>query len=60
MTGFRSSKRASWNNWRSGQGIVSTKSPFSTGEVLLRGGEFFPVRTAVRLEGSTLGGSILK
>ncbi len=31
-----------------------------TGEVLLRGGEFFPVRTAVRLEGSTLGGSILK
>ncbi|MGA9883914.1 MAG: hypothetical protein WBQ34_09370 [Candidatus Acidiferrales bacterium] len=30
------------------------------GEVLVRGGEFFPVRTAVRLEGSTLGGSILK
>jgi hypothetical protein len=27
---------------------------------VLRGGEFFPVRTAVRLEGSTLGGSILK
>jgi hypothetical protein len=31
-----------------------------TGEVLLRGGDFFPERTAVRLEGSTLGGSILK
>ena len=31
-----------------------------TGEVLVRGGEFFPVRTAVRLEGSTCGGSILK
>ncbi len=31
-----------------------------TGEVLLRGGEFFPERTPVRLEGSTLGGSILK
>jgi hypothetical protein len=30
------------------------------GEVLVRGGEFFPVGTAVRLEGSTLGGSILK
>ena len=32
----------------------------STGEVLVRGGEFFPERTAVRLEGSTFGGSILK
>ena len=31
-----------------------------SGEVLVRGGEFFPVRTAVRLEGSTCGGSILK
>jgi hypothetical protein len=31
-----------------------------TGEVLMRGGEFFPVRTPVRLEGSTCGGSILK
>jgi hypothetical protein len=31
-----------------------------TGDVLVRGGEFFPVRTAVRLEGSTCGGSILK
>ena len=31
-----------------------------TGEALVRGGEFFPARTAVRLEGSTLGGSILK
>jgi hypothetical protein len=30
------------------------------GEVLVRGGEFFPVRTPVRLEGSTCGGSILK
>ena len=26
----------------------------------MRGGEFFPVRTPVRLEGSTCGGSILK
>lgn len=31
-----------------------------TGDVLVRGGEFFPVRTPVRLEGSTYGGSILK
>jgi|ERR1700686_11357 len=31
-----------------------------TGEVLVRGGEFFPERTAVRLEGSSFGGSILK
>jgi hypothetical protein len=31
-----------------------------TGEVLIRGGESFPERTAVRLEGSTFGGSILK
>jgi hypothetical protein len=31
-----------------------------SGEVLVRGGQFFPVRTAVRLEGSTCGGSILK
>jgi len=31
-----------------------------TGEVLVRGGGFFPVRTPVRLEGSTCGGSILK
>ena len=31
-----------------------------TGDVLVRGGEFFPVGTAVRLEGSTFGGSILK
>jgi hypothetical protein len=31
-----------------------------TGDVLVRGGEFFPVRTPVRLEGSTCGGSILK
>jgi hypothetical protein len=31
-----------------------------TGEVLVRGGEFFPVRTPVRLEGSTCGGLILK
>ena len=30
------------------------------GEVLVRGGRFFPERTAVRLEGSTFGGSILK
>ena len=31
-----------------------------TGEVLVRGGAFFPERTPVRLEGSTCGGSILK
>jgi hypothetical protein len=31
-----------------------------TGEVLIQGGGFFPVRTRVRLEGSTSGGSILK
>jgi hypothetical protein len=31
-----------------------------TGEVLVRGGEFFPVRTPVRLEGSTCGGAIVK
>lgn len=31
-----------------------------TGEVLVRGGEFFPERTPVRLEGSSCGGSILK
>ena len=31
-----------------------------TGEVLVRGGNFFSERTAVRLEGSTFGGSILK
>jgi len=30
------------------------------GDVLVRGGAFFPVRTHVRLEGSTCGGSILK
>jgi hypothetical protein len=30
------------------------------GEVLVRGGKFFPERTAVRLEGCTFGGSILK
>lgn len=31
-----------------------------SGEVLVRGGEFFTKRTPVRLEGSTCGGSILK
>jgi hypothetical protein len=31
-----------------------------TGEVLVWGGEFFPLRTPVRLEGSACGGSILK
>jgi hypothetical protein len=31
-----------------------------TGEVLVRGGDFFPVRTPVRLEGSTCGGLIGK
>lgn len=32
----------------------------TTGEVLVRGGEFFPEFTSVRLAGSTLGGSFLK
>ncbi len=31
-----------------------------TGEVLLRGGKFFPELTPCRLAGSTLGGSFLK
>jgi hypothetical protein len=31
-----------------------------TGEVLVRGGVFFPERTPVQLTGSTFGGSILK
>src|SRR5215217_8998779 len=32
----------------------------ATGDVLVRGGQFFPEFTAVRLAGSTLGGSFLK
>jgi hypothetical protein len=32
----------------------------TTGDVLVRGGQFFPEFTAVRLAGSTLGGSFLK
>jgi len=32
----------------------------ATGEVLVRGGEFFPEFTTARLAGSTLGGSFLK
>lgn len=32
----------------------------ASGDVLVRGGEFFPEFTAVRLAGSTLGGSFLK
>src|SRR4029434_529894 len=32
----------------------------TNGEVLVRGGEFFPEFTTVRLAGSTLGGSFLK
>src|SRR6476659_5291055 len=32
----------------------------ANGEVLVRGGEFFPEFTSVRLAGSTLGGSFLK
>jgi hypothetical protein len=32
----------------------------STGEVLVRGGAFFPVLMPVRLAGSSLGGSFLK
>jgi hypothetical protein len=35
-------------------------SSSSTGEVLVRGGQFFPDFTTVRLAGSTLGGSFLK
>ena len=31
-----------------------------TGEVMVRGGAFFPERTVVRLAGSTMGGSFLK
>ena len=31
-----------------------------TGEVLVRGGHFFPERTVARLAGSSLGGSFLK
>jgi len=31
-----------------------------TGDVLVRGGEFFPYTTAARLAGSSLGGSLLK
>lgn len=31
-----------------------------TGDVLVRGGSFFPERTAVKLSGSSLGGSILR
>jgi hypothetical protein len=31
-----------------------------TGEVLVRGGNFFPERTVARLAGSSLGGSFLK
>ena len=32
----------------------------STGDVLVRGGEYFPEFTAARLTGSTLGGSFVK
>ena len=31
-----------------------------TGDVLVRGGQFFPYTTAARLAGSSLGGSLLK
>lgn len=31
-----------------------------TGDVLIRGGQFFPYTTAARLAGSSLGGSLLK
>ena len=31
-----------------------------TGEILVRGGQFFSERTPVRLEGSSFGGSIIK
>jgi hypothetical protein len=32
----------------------------STGDVLVRGGQFFPYTTAARLAGSSVGGSLLK
>jgi hypothetical protein len=32
----------------------------TTGEILIRGGRFFPEMTAARLAGSSLGGSFLK
>ncbi|HZR23616.1 MAG TPA: hypothetical protein VFA59_08525 [Vicinamibacterales bacterium] len=38
---------------------VIVSSP-SSGDVLVRGGEFFPEFTPARLAGSTLGGSFLK
>jgi len=38
---------------------ITVLSPGS-GDVLVRGGRFFPVRTRVRLAGSSLGGSFLK
>ena|SRR5882672_259295 len=31
-----------------------------TGEVLVRGGKYFPVTTSARLSGASLGGSLLK
>ena len=37
--------------------IVSTPA---SGDVLVRGGEFFPDFTAARIAGSTLGGSLVK
>jgi len=37
--------------------IVSTPA---SGDVLVRGGEFFPEFTAARIAGSTLGGSLVK
>ena len=39
--------------------VIVVTSP-STGEVLVRGGHFFPEFTAARLAGSSLGGSFLK
>ena len=38
---------------------ITVLSPF-TGEVMVRGGSFFPRRTPVHLSGSSLGGSFLK
>jgi len=38
---------------------ITVLSP-TTGEVLVRGGVFFPVYTRARLAGATLGGSFLK
>jgi hypothetical protein len=44
--------------WHSTYEIVVTAAGSS--EILVRGGQFFPIFTAARLAGSSLGGSFLK